>query len=204
MEAIPKHKQPSITKVPQTAAAAAAAAAAASRQHIKNTQQDLSHRNSKIISIRIDKDQHVPIKPSPFASRFYAPVDCAIARFPNIKNRRSLHKQNYRVTRTADPSACNVTRMADPSLCDRGHFPFMCDFNKNRLPQRITMVDCGRCNSDGKRSGTNVMCLTVDGNNGTWIPRELKINLPFKIGNEEYIMRKQVITVGCYCNPFTT
>jgi hypothetical protein len=75
----------------------------------------------------------------------------------------------------------------------------MCDYNPDRIPAEIDMVDCGRCNTIGGVSVRLARCRKND-RSGFWRPKTISIFLPFRTETGVYEPKKQEIAIGCHCD----
>jgi hypothetical protein len=74
----------------------------------------------------------------------------------------------------------------------------MCDYNDERIPAEIDMVDCGQCDTDVGKSMTEASCR-LNGEPGVWRPETVDILLPFRTATGTYELKKQGIAIGCRC-----
>ncbi len=95
------------------------------------------------------------------------------------------------------------TGIVHVSDCYEEIYPTMCDYNPNRIPSEIQMVDCGKCGSNENRSRPLARCIKyIKGKAvyGDWKPIMMTISLPFNTStNNIYQLQHQQIPYACYC-----
>jgi hypothetical protein len=155
---------------------------------------------STFVTLRIDHHRYLnetSVRPAPFSNNSinYSKYDCGRADFSHEIQRRSHSKQ---------ASNCRNGWEAFKCDCDKGYFPPMCDYNKTRLPQKISMVDCGRCHVHGEGRVKFPRCMTAKKTKGYWTAQHMEIDLPFRHNTNSslYVLKSQIITVGCVCKEF--
>ena len=154
----------------------------------------------KFVTLKIDHHRYpneTSVQPAPYSknSKRYSKNECAVAVFRHERRRRERRPNSQQ------PLSCENGFAKFKCDCDKGYFPPMCDYNEARLPQKISMVDCGRCRLHGEGSVRFPLCTTANNKTGHWTAQTMEIDLPFRHGKNStlYTLKSQVITVGCYC-----